>query len=114
VPRLVGNVMGLVSDDPHAPLQAARERLALNTRQVFYQRMFADAGLPEARDGVVPDELLNEVALVGDEAHVTRGLARFFRAGCDEVIVSLLPGSEEDGSRTFQLLGEARNLAWDD
>jgi len=108
VPRLVGHVMGLVSDRPAGPLQVARERLALNTRQVYYERMFADAGFPQARDGVVPDELLREVALVGDEAHVTRGLARFFEAGCDEVIVSILPGSDEDHERTFRLLGQLR------
>ncbi len=107
-PRLVGAVLALVTDDRAATREVARERVAANTRQVFYRRLFADAGFPEATDGNVPDALLDELVVVGDEGEVTSGLARYFDAGCDELIVSLLPGSDDDVGRTLRLVGRAR------
>jgi F420-dependent oxidoreductase-like protein len=104
-PRLVGHLLGLVTDDVAAVRAVARERLAANTRQAFYQALFADAGFPEARDGVVSDALVDEVAAIGSEDVVARGLDRFHEAGCDEVIVGILPGTEADVERTFRLLG---------
>jgi alkanesulfonate monooxygenase SsuD/methylene tetrahydromethanopterin reductase-like flavin-dependent oxidoreductase (luciferase family) len=68
--------------------------------------MFADAGHPDARDGVVPDALVADLVLVGAEDQVADGLRRFTDAGCDEVIVSLLPGSDADTDRTLALLGD--------
>jgi hypothetical protein len=89
----------------------ARERLAANTRQAFYQGLFADAGFPEARDGQVSDALLGQVAAIGDGDAVQDGLDRLFDAGCDEVIVSVLPGSEVEIERTFRLLGSGADRA---
>jgi F420-dependent oxidoreductase-like protein len=104
-PRLVGHVIGLVTDDPGAAIEHGRQRLAANTRQTFYQRLFADAGHPDARDGTVPDSLLEEVVAVGDEQQVARRLQLFLEAGCDEVIVTILPGTPEELGRTFRLVG---------
>jgi F420-dependent oxidoreductase-like protein len=103
-PRLVGHVMGLVTDERDAPNRVARERLAANTRMPFYQSLFADCGFPEARDGVVPAGLVGEVAFVGAEERLADGFHRFIDAGCDEVIVSLLPGPAEDITRTLRVL----------
>jgi F420-dependent oxidoreductase-like protein len=108
-PRLVGHAYGLVTDRADAARDFGRERLAANTRLVFYREMFADAGFPEARDGVVPEGLLREVVLAGDEGEVADGLARFFAAGCDEIVLSTLPGPEADVDRTLRLLGHLAN-----
>jgi F420-dependent oxidoreductase-like protein len=108
-PRLVAQAFGLVSDDEAAVRQLGRERLAGYTRLPFYQAMFAGAGYPDARDGVVSDALLEELVLYGDEQQVSQGIRRFRDAGVDELIVSLLPaGSNLDASldRTFKLLGQ--------
>ena len=112
-PRLVGHAYGLVTDDIGTALQAGRERLASNTRMAFYQRMFADAGYPEARDGTVPSALLHEVVLVGDEQRVSSGVQRFLEAGCDEIVLSVLPGSDHDLQRTLEVIGRlgARSAA---
>jgi F420-dependent oxidoreductase-like protein len=104
-PRLVGHLMGLVTDDPGAAIEHGRQRLAANTRQVFYQRLFADAGHPDARDGTVPKSLVDEVVAVGDEGQVARRLRSFVEAGCDEVIVSILPGTPGEFERTVRLVG---------
>ncbi len=108
-PRLVAQLFGLVSDDVAAVQQLGRERLAVYTRLPFYQAMFAGAGYPDARDGVVSDALLAELVLSGDEAQVSQGIRRFRDAGVDEVIVSLLPAGralEASLDRTFRLLGQ--------
>lgn len=108
-PRLVGHAFGLVSDDEAAVKAAGRERLAAYTRLTFYQQMFAAAGHPAARDGVVSDSLVEDLVLAGDEARVTAGIRRFLDAGVDELIVSLLSaGPDPEGSidRTFRLLGQ--------
>jgi alkanesulfonate monooxygenase SsuD/methylene tetrahydromethanopterin reductase-like flavin-dependent oxidoreductase (luciferase family) len=71
--------------------------------------MFAEAGYPDARDGVVSDALLEELVLYGNEEKVSQGIRRFLDAGVDEVIVSLLPaGRDLDASldRTFRLLAQ--------
>ena len=64
-PRLVGHAFGLVSDDEAAVRQLGRERLAGYTRLTFYQAMFAAAGYPEARDGVVGDSLVEDLVPPG-------------------------------------------------
>ncbi|MFN8520411.1 MAG: LLM class flavin-dependent oxidoreductase, partial [Chloroflexota bacterium] len=104
-PRLVGHAFALVTSDPAEATAAGTQRLANYTRLPFYQAMFADAGHPDATDGRVPDALADGLLQVGAEAHVADGLRRFADAGCDEVIVSLLPGSNDDIGRTLALLG---------
>ena len=104
-PTLVGHAFALVTDDATTARTAGIERLAGYTRMPFYQAMLADAGFPDARDGVVPDALAADLVLVGAEAQVTDGLRGFTDAGCDEVIVSLLPAPDSDTDRTLELLG---------
>jgi F420-dependent oxidoreductase-like protein len=104
-PMLIGHTYALVTADETAAKARGIERLAGSSRQPFYQAMFRDAGYPDARDGVVPDGLADELVLVGPEERVAHGLHTFADAGCDEVIVSLLPGSDTDTDRTLALLG---------
>ncbi len=104
-PRLVGHAFGLVTDDLDAAMRSGRERLTGYTRITFYQEMFAAAGHPEAREGVLADDLVRDLVLAGSEARVAEGVRRFFDAGCDELIVTLLPGPDADITRTFRLLG---------
>lgn len=101
-PRLVGHALALVTDDADAARRAGIERLSSYARMPFYQAMFAAAGHPEARDGVVPDALADDLVHVGSAAQVRDGLRRFADAGCDEVIVTVLPGSTADTQRTFE------------
>lgn len=108
-PRLVGHAFGLVSEDEVAVKQLGRERLAGYTRLTFYQEMFAAAGHPEARNGVVSEELVEDLVLTGNEQKVAQGIRRFLDRGCEELILSLLPvGVDPEASfdRTFRLLGQ--------
>jgi F420-dependent oxidoreductase-like protein len=108
-PRLVGHAFGLVSDDEPAVKQLGRERLTGYTRLAFYQEMFAAAGHPEARNGVLSDDLVEDLVLAGSEEKVSRGIRRFLDGGVDELIITLLPtGANLEASidRTFRLLGQ--------
>jgi len=107
--RLVGHAFGLVTDDEAAARQLGRERLAGYMRMTFYQEMFAAAGHPEARSGVVGDELVDDLVLVGTEEKVREGIRRFLDRGVDELILSLLPAGPTpaaDISRTLRFLGQ--------
>jgi F420-dependent oxidoreductase-like protein len=107
-PRLVGHAFGLVSENEAAVKQLGRERLAGYTRMTFYQEMFAAAGHPEARGGVISDEVVEDLVLAGTEEKVAQGVRRFLDSGCEELILSLIPtGPDPEASieRTFRLLG---------
>jgi alkanesulfonate monooxygenase SsuD/methylene tetrahydromethanopterin reductase-like flavin-dependent oxidoreductase (luciferase family) len=104
-PTLAGHALALVTGDPADARRTGIERLAGYARMPFYQAMFRDAGYPDATDGAVPDALADDLVLVGTEDQVADGLRRFADAGCDELIVSLLPGSDADTGRTLALLG---------
>ncbi len=108
-PRLVGHAFGLVADDEGAVKQLGRERLTTYTRSTFYQEMFAAAGHPEARNGIVSDDVVEDLVITGNEAKATAGIRRFLDAGCDELILSLIPTGadpEESLARTLRLLGQ--------
>jgi F420-dependent oxidoreductase-like protein len=108
-PRLVGHAFGLVTDDEAEIRKLGREHLASYTRLTFYQEMFAAAGYPEARNGVLSDALVDDLVLAGDEVKVTAGIRRFLDRGVDELILSLLPvGADPAASveRTLRLLGQ--------
>jgi F420-dependent oxidoreductase-like protein len=110
-PRLVGHAFGLVSEDVAAVKQLGRERLAGYTRLPFYQEMFAAAGHPEARAGVISDALVEDLVLAGDEDRFRQGIRRFLDAGCEELIVSIIPtGPTPDASveRTLEAIGRGQ------
>lgn len=106
-PRLAGHAFGLVTDETEAAVQVGRDRLQGYTRMTFYQEMFAAAGHPEAREGRIDEELVDDLLLVGDEDRVRAGLRRFSDRGCDELILTLLPGKDADVDRTLRLLAAA-------
>jgi alkanesulfonate monooxygenase SsuD/methylene tetrahydromethanopterin reductase-like flavin-dependent oxidoreductase (luciferase family) len=110
-PRLIGHAMGLVSEDEGAVRQVGRQRLARYIapgRGKFYQEMFAAAGHPEAREGVLNDDVLDDLVMTGNEDKVARGIYRFLDGGVDELIFSVLPtgaGADANIDRTLRLLG---------
>lgn len=109
-PRLVGHAFGLVTDDEGEVLRVGRERMAKYTHMAFYREMFAAAGYPEMRDGVVSEAVMHDVVLVGDERRVAEGIQRFFGSGADELILTLIPAGrdrERSIDRTLALLGSS-------
>jgi alkanesulfonate monooxygenase SsuD/methylene tetrahydromethanopterin reductase-like flavin-dependent oxidoreductase (luciferase family) len=112
-PTLVGHAFALVTSDPDPARANGLERLTGYGRMPFYAAMFGDAGYPDTATGDIPSALVDDLVLVGSEERVADGLRRFSEAGCDEVIVSLLPGSDADTDRTLALLGSLRHARFE-
>lgn len=93
-PRLVANVPVVVTADRAKMLAVARPQVAFSVRLPFYGRMFTAAGFPTAADGVVDDNLLDNLVVWGDEAAIAARLEALLGHGIDELIVKLLPAAE--------------------
>lgn len=107
-PLLVAQAFGLVSDDATEVKRVGRERLTMYTRFPFYQEMFAEAGYQRAREGIIEEDLVDELVLTGSEDRVAAGIRQFIDRGADELILSLVfAGRNLDSSieRTLRLLG---------
>jgi Luciferase-like monooxygenase len=101
-------VKGAVGSPPGVPvlisaLQPASYRLAGYPRVPFYQRMFARAGYPEARDGVLSEAMMDAVVVHGDEGAAGAGLRAYLEAGMDELCASILVVGETAEARRASL-----------
>ena len=107
-PPLIAHAPVCVHEDPEEVREAVRRQI-MNPRLPFYQRMFRDAGFPEAAQGKWSDGMIDAVVLWGDEGRVAKGLHTLLSLGAAEAVVSPLPaGRDEDASleRTLRLLGD--------
>ncbi|MEE9247938.1 MAG: LLM class flavin-dependent oxidoreductase [Dehalococcoidia bacterium] len=114
-PPLITHAAVCVHDDPDEVRTAALEELEYYPKSHFYQRMFADAGFPEAEEtGAWSDRMLDAVVLSGSEERVAEGLRRLFDWGATEVLASVIeagPSKQECWERTVRLLvGVSREL----
>jgi hypothetical protein len=110
-PSLVAHCFLAVHEDPTAVRAAARDRLAGYPRVPFYQRMFARAGYPEARDGVLSEAMMDAVVVQGDEGAAGAGLRAYLEAGMDELCASILVVGETAEARRASLERALRLVA---
>jgi F420-dependent oxidoreductase-like protein len=101
-PPLVAHVPVAVTGDRVAALAAARQALASYARQPFYAAMFADAGYAIGPDGSLPDALLDELVVIGEEDAIARRLHHLLDQGLDELLVMAIPVA--DGAAEFAQL----------
>ena len=89
-------------------VRAAVRRQIMNPRLPFYQRMFIDAGYPEASDGQWSDAMIEGTVIWGDETRVTEKLQGLLSMGATEVLASPIAAGEDgraSADRTLRLLG---------
>nr|BBH91911.1 LLM class F420-dependent oxidoreductase [Thermogemmatispora argillosa] len=91
VPPLLAHVPVALGTDWGQVLAAARNSLGFYTRAPFYRNMFADAGYPLSDDGLLPEELIKNLVVWGDEASVAARLRELLARGLDELVVTLVP-----------------------
>jgi hypothetical protein len=74
----------------------------------FYVKMFADAGFPLTSDQTVPDALVDNLVISGNEATVTARFTELLAAGLDELNVALLPITDagDEQTRLMHLIGQ--------
>ena len=110
VPPLITHAPVCVHDNPDEVRAAVREQLGNFPQRTFYARMFAEAGYPEAEQSAAwSDQMIDAVALSGDEETVAGRLRQLFDWGSSEVIASVITaGADRTRSwdRTIRLLAD--------
>ncbi len=104
-PPLIAHTPVCVHEDGEEVLAAVREQLSNYPRSPFYQLMFAESGFPEAAElGTWSAEMLDAVAIWGNEEQVAARIAERFDWGMGELIAHVVAaGSDRDGSRERSL-----------
>ena len=107
-PPLIAHAPVIVEEDADAVRAAVRSQLGNYPRTVFYSKMFAAAGVPVSDAGGWTDEMIDAVAIYGDEASVTRRLEALFEWGVGEVLASVVTVGDAGASsaRTMRLLAK--------
>ena len=106
-PPLVAHIPVALSQDRPAVLAAARQQIGRYARFQFYANMFADAGFSIGADGVMPDTLLDNLVVSGDEAAVKARLTELLARGLDELLIMpvTVTDADTDRSQIATLLG---------
>ncbi|WP_216897081.1 TIGR03564 family F420-dependent LLM class oxidoreductase [Nocardia alni] len=95
--QVVVCVAAVVTDRPDEVRARAAQDMAFYDASPSYRAVMDREGVARAA----------ELALIGDEEEVSRGLSRYIEAGATELLVTQTDmGGPEDQSRTWKLLGE--------
>ena len=71
--------------------------------------MFSNAGFQLVSDQAIPDALVDNLVISGNEATVSARFTDLLAAGLDELMVSLVPTTstvEEEQTRLMNLIGQ--------
>ena len=88
---------------------AGHRRLDFYAKIPFYANMFSKAGFPLTSDQAIPDTLVCNLVISGNEATVSAQFTELMEAGLDEPMVSLFPTTgkvEEEQTRLMNLIGQ--------
>lgn len=99
-PPLVAHISVALNQDRQAVLAAAQQQIGRYARIQFYANMFADAGFPIGNDGVMPDALIDNLVVSGDEAAITAHLRELLTQGLDELLIMSIFVSDADRERS--------------
>ncbi len=97
LPRVIAGVAVVVTSEPERVRALAIEDMAFYESIPSYRKVLDAEGVQHT----------GELAIIGDEQHVTAQLQRYFDAGATEVFASHTElGGPQDEARTLALLGE--------
>ena len=71
--------------------------------------MFSKAGFPLTSDQAIPDALVDNLVITGNETKISARFTELMAAGLDELMVSLVPTTgkvEEEQTRLMNLIGK--------
>ena len=95
-PPLIAHVPVALSEDRISVLSAGHRYLDFYAP--FYAKMFSNAGFGLTSDQRVPDALVDNLVISGNESKVAARLTELLGAGLDELMIYLVPiaGTRED------------------
>ena len=108
VPPLIAHIPIALSKDRQAVIAAARKQLGRYGRLPFYASMFAEAGFPVSAEGVMSDDLINNLVVSGDEPDVAARLQELLNTGLNELLVMSIGVTDpiEEQTRLTHLIGQ--------
>ena len=110
-PQLVAHVPIALSEDRASVLSAGHRFLDFYAKIPFYAKMFSNAGFQVTSDQMVPNALVDNLVISGNEEKVAARINELLSAGLDELILSPVPvtGTGEDErqqqARLMNLIG---------
>jgi alkanesulfonate monooxygenase SsuD/methylene tetrahydromethanopterin reductase-like flavin-dependent oxidoreductase (luciferase family) len=107
-PPLVAHVPVALSEDRESVLAAGHQMLDFYAQIPFYANMFTNAGFPSTPNQAMSDDLVESLVVSGTEAAVAARFTELLAAGLDELMVSLVPTSDEgdeEHARLAHLIG---------
>src|SRR5215217_4422792 len=93
-PPLIAHILVSPRTDREAVRAETRKVLDYYAGATFYQRMFAAAGFPLGPNNVVPDPLIDNLVLSGNDDEVVAGIHFCLDQGMDEVLLNLVPSAD--------------------
>jgi F420-dependent oxidoreductase-like protein len=109
-PPLAAHIPVALSENRHSVLTAGHQMLDFYAKIPFYANMFSNAGFQITSDQMVPDSLVKNLVISGNEATVAARLTELLAAGLDELMVSLVPiagvGGDEQQEQLMHLIGQ--------
>ena len=108
-PPLVAYVSVALSQDRPSVMAAGHRVLDMYAKLPFYAKMFDEAGFPlTAGQTSIPDSLVDNLIVSGNEATVTARFTELLAAGLDELMVTLVPIKDEadEQTRLMHLIGQ--------
>jgi F420-dependent oxidoreductase-like protein len=106
-PILVAHVPVALSEDRTSVLSAGHR--FLDFYAPFYANMFSNAGFQITSDQTVPNALIDNLVISGDETTIAARLNELLETGIDELMVSLVPitgtGEDEQQTQLMHLIG---------
>jgi F420-dependent oxidoreductase-like protein len=111
-PPLIAHAPVCISTNVDATRVAVQQQLSNYPRLLFYQRMWAAAGYPEAAEETWSDGMIEATVLTGDADTVGERMVAMLDMGIDELLVTPVTAGEDpsdDMEQTIQLLGRVAN-----
>jgi alkanesulfonate monooxygenase SsuD/methylene tetrahydromethanopterin reductase-like flavin-dependent oxidoreductase (luciferase family) len=90
-PPMVAHVLVALSEDRNSRLSAGHQLLDFYAKVPFYANMFSSAGFQLTSDLTVPDALVDNLVISGNEDIVAARFTELLATGLDELMVSLVP-----------------------
>ena len=88
---MVAHVLVTLSEDRNSILSAGHQLLDFYAKIPFYANMFSNAGFQLTSDQTVPDALVDNLVISGNEDSVAARFTELLATGLDELMVSLVP-----------------------